>query len=152
MFSLIKRLQVDWSLWLTLLRSSPTYPTLSWRWVCSLVWSSSGSRAEDRDPWTRWAVAGGMSPLLNNVPWGLQLCFTEGLSAGLLGWILRFYAGHSDFMVILLLGQMRGKGSVSRWRGDRMVFSSISGFLGRNGTPGRKHYVFANNLKKRGRI
>lgn len=30
------------------------------------------------------------------------------------GWILRFYAGHSDFMVILLLNQMRSKGSVSK--------------------------------------
>lgn len=43
-------------------------------------------------------MAGGMSALQDYV----QLCFTEGVSVGSLGWTLRFDAGHSDFMVVLL--------------------------------------------------
>lgn len=39
----------------------------------------------------------------------IQLGFTEGLPAGSLGWILSFYAGHSDFMLILLLDKIRSK-------------------------------------------
>ena len=141
MFSLIKRLQVDWSLWLTLLWLSPTYPTLSWRWVCSLVWSSPGLLAEDRDPQMRWAVAGEMSALQDYV----QLCFTERVSVGSLGWTLRFDAGHSDFMVVLLrLSWAKGEARevCQRWRGDRIILFSVSDSLVGTRTPGSKDYIF----------
>ena len=145
MFSLIKRLQVDWSLWLTLPWLSPTYPTLSWRWVCSLVWSSPGLRAEDRDPQMRWAVAAGMSALLDYVPWGLQLCFIEGVSVGSLGGTLRFDAGHSDLMIVLLrLSWAKGEARevCQRWSGDRIIPFSVSDSLVGTRTPRSKNYVF----------
>lgn len=104
-------------------------------------------------------MAGGTSLLLGNFTCGSQLCFIEGLSAGSItqlmessGWILRFYAGHSDFMVILLLNQMRSKGSVSKGRSNTMVLSRIWGWLGGHGIPGSKLNVSENNGKERKNI
>lgn len=51
--SLTKRPQINWSLWLTRLWLSPTYPTSLWHWVCSLAWFSRGWRVEDRGLWMR---------------------------------------------------------------------------------------------------
>lgn len=73
----------------------------------------------------------------------IQLGFTEGLPAGSMGWILSLYAGHGDFMVILLLDKMRSK--EERENGTVQCL----GLLWREWNPGSKLYVFGSSLKEK---